>query len=197
MALLEKTRESKTQVSNGKGLPRSRGGSAHQRRDAPNLIHTLGCCALQPPRHLRRSRRARKWTPTRCRRAPGSGLHRPHDLQESCAHVLLGPLDLRGGGSCRVLGSDALLKGHGGLIQPDSLISTGDGRVGDDDPASPTTSSIAPAAAAAAVGSAASAGWGRDASWPSLVDGGADMAATDSVPTAVSSGIVVSEISST
>jgi hypothetical protein len=51
-------------------------------------------------------------------------------LQQSCVRVLLGLLDLRGGGSCCVLGSDALLKGRGRLIRPDNLISVGDGRAG-------------------------------------------------------------------
>jgi hypothetical protein len=39
-------------------------------------------------------------------------------------------LDLWGGGSCRLLGSDELLKGRGGPLRPNGLISASDNRVG-------------------------------------------------------------------
>jgi hypothetical protein len=45
-------------------------------------------------------------------------------LQQSSVCTLLGLLDLRGGGSCHVLGSDALLKGRGGLIRDKNLVDT-------------------------------------------------------------------------
>jgi hypothetical protein len=59
---------------------------------------------------------------------------------------------------------------------------------GDDGPASPTTPSTVSATVAAAAYSAASAGWGRDAFWPSLVGGDAGTTAVDSAPAADSSG---------
>jgi hypothetical protein len=59
-----------------------------------------------------------------------------------------------------------------------------------DDLTSQTTPSAMPVAVAAAVVSATSAGWGRVASWPSLVGGGTDASTTDSVAAMDSSGTV-------
>jgi hypothetical protein len=51
-------------------------------------------------------------------------------LQQSCTHVLLSLLNLRGGGSYRVLGSNALLKVRGELTRHGNLISASSDRTG-------------------------------------------------------------------
>jgi hypothetical protein len=60
----------------------------------------------------------------------GLGFTTPGALQEACARVPLSLLDLRGGGPCRALGGNVLLKGRSGLTRHGNLFRHGSDRTG-------------------------------------------------------------------